>query len=40
MHGNTTDIGTQSAGGYANAAAQDSFCAGTDNFYVDDVLIQ
>jgi hypothetical protein len=25
----TTNIGTLSAGGYANAAAQDSFCAGT-----------
>src|SRR5690242_2132421 len=25
----TTDIGTLAAGGYANAAAQDSFCAGT-----------
>ena len=25
----TTDIGTLSAGGFANAAAQDSFCAGT-----------
>ncbi len=25
----TTDIGTLSAGGYANAAAQDSFCSGT-----------
>src|SRR5205823_9968103 len=25
----TTDIGTLSAGGYANAAAQDSFCANT-----------
>ncbi len=28
-NGNTTDIGTLTAGGYANAAAQDSFCAGT-----------
>lgn len=28
-NGNTTDIGTLSAGGVANAAAQDSFCAGT-----------
>ena len=28
-NGNTTDIGTLAAGGYANAAAQDSFCAGT-----------
>ncbi|HYS34708.1 MAG TPA: arabinofuranosidase catalytic domain-containing protein, partial [Pseudonocardiaceae bacterium] len=27
--GGTTDIGTLSAGGFANAAAQDSFCAGT-----------
>jgi len=27
--GTTTNIGTLSAGGYANAAAQDSFCAGT-----------
>src|SRR5258708_38231168 len=27
--GATTDIGTLSAGGFANAAAQDSFCAGT-----------
>jgi hypothetical protein len=27
--GRTTDIGTLSAGGFANAAAQDSFCAGT-----------
>ena len=27
--GATTDIGTMSAGGFANAAAQDSFCAGT-----------
>ena len=27
--GATTNIGTLSAGGYANAAAQDSFCAGT-----------
>jgi hypothetical protein len=27
--GATTDIGTASAGGYVNAAAQDSFCAGT-----------
>src|SRR5947208_13226975 len=25
----TTDIGTLAAGGFANAAAQDSFCAGT-----------
>src|ERR1700759_3034392 len=25
----TTDIGTLTAGGFANAAAQDSFCAGT-----------
>jgi non-reducing end alpha-L-arabinofuranosidase len=25
----TTNIGTLNAGGYANAAAQDSFCAGT-----------
>src|SRR5579859_4151105 len=25
----TTDIGTLSAGGYANSAAQDSFCSGT-----------
>jgi hypothetical protein len=28
-NGGTTDIGTLSAGGFANAAAQDSFCAGT-----------
>jgi len=28
-NGNTTDIGTLSAGGIANAAAQDSFCSGT-----------
>src|SRR5882724_4471676 len=28
-NGATTDIGTLSAGGVANAAAQDSFCAGT-----------
>jgi hypothetical protein len=28
-NGNTMDIGTLSAGGFANAAAQDSFCAGT-----------
>ena len=28
-NGNTSDIGTLSAGGYANAAAQDTFCAGT-----------
>ncbi len=28
-NGNTTDIGTLTAGGYANAAAQDSFCSGT-----------
>ena len=28
-NGNTTDIGTLSAGGFANAAAQDSFCSGT-----------
>jgi len=28
-NGNTTDIGTLSAGGVANAAAQDSFCSGT-----------
>jgi hypothetical protein len=28
-NGATTDIGTLSAGGFANAAAQDSFCAGT-----------
>ncbi len=27
--GATTDIGTLATGGYANAAAQDSFCAGT-----------
>src|SRR6201984_2666820 len=27
--GTTTNIGTLAAGGYANAAAQDSFCAGT-----------
>src|SRR5260221_3767746 len=27
--GATTDIGTLSAGGFANAATQDSFCAGT-----------
>src|SRR5579885_2348006 len=27
--GATTDIGTMAAGGYANAAAQDAFCAGT-----------
>src|SRR5689334_923467 len=27
--GATTDIGTLAAGGYANAAAQDSFCANT-----------
>jgi hypothetical protein len=27
--GRTTDIGTRSAGGFANAAAQDSFCTGT-----------
>jgi hypothetical protein len=27
--GRTTDIGTVGAGGFANAAAQDSFCAGT-----------
>jgi len=27
--GNTTDIGTLSTGGYANAGAQDSFCSGT-----------
>ena len=27
--GATTDIGTLSTGGYANASAQDSFCAGT-----------
>src|SRR5215475_3187959 len=27
--GATTNIGLLSAGGYANAAAQDSFCAGT-----------
>ena len=27
--GATTNIGPLSAGGYANAAAQDSFCAGT-----------
>src|SRR5436853_7011570 len=27
--GATTNIGTLAAGGYANAAAQDSFCAGT-----------
>ncbi len=27
--GATTDIGTLTAGGYANASAQDSFCAGT-----------
>jgi hypothetical protein len=27
--GATTDIGVLSAGGYANAAAQDSFCSGT-----------
>src|SRR5437879_6564953 len=27
--GHTTDIGTLSAGGFANAAAQDSFCANT-----------
>ncbi|MCC9306522.1 ricin-type beta-trefoil lectin domain protein [Kitasatospora sp. RB6PN24] len=27
--GSTADIGVLSAGGYANAAAQDSFCAGT-----------
>ncbi|HEY3750857.1 MAG TPA: arabinofuranosidase catalytic domain-containing protein [Pseudonocardiaceae bacterium] len=27
--GATTDIGTLTAGGFANAAAQDSFCAGT-----------
>ena len=27
--GRTTNIGTLSAGGFANAAAQDSFCAGT-----------
>jgi uncharacterized protein (DUF2141 family) len=27
--GTTTNISTLSAGGYANAAAQDSFCAGT-----------
>ena len=27
--GTTTNIGTLSAGGYANAAAQNSFCAGT-----------
>src|SRR5215813_3324406 len=25
----TTDVGTLSAGGFANAATQDSFCAGT-----------
>jgi hypothetical protein len=28
-NGNTTDISTLSAGGFANAAAQDSFCSGT-----------
>ena len=28
-NGQTTDINTLAAGGYANAAAQDSFCAGT-----------
>jgi hypothetical protein len=28
-NGQTTDIGTLTAGGFANAAAQDSFCAGT-----------
>jgi hypothetical protein len=28
-NGNTTDINTLAAGGYANAAAQDSFCSGT-----------
>jgi len=28
-NGATTNIGTLAAGGYANAAAQDSFCAGT-----------
>jgi non-reducing end alpha-L-arabinofuranosidase len=28
-NGATTNIGTLTAGGYANAAAQDSFCAGT-----------
>ena len=28
-NGNTLDINTLSAGGFANAAAQDSFCAGT-----------
>jgi hypothetical protein len=27
--GATTDVGTLAAGGYANAAAQDAFCAGT-----------
>src|SRR3954467_3116127 len=27
--GATTDIGTLAAGGFANAAAQDAFCAGT-----------
>ncbi|HEX5404620.1 MAG TPA: arabinofuranosidase catalytic domain-containing protein [Pseudonocardiaceae bacterium] len=27
--GRTTDVGTLSAGGFANAATQDSFCAGT-----------
>src|SRR6266536_1567776 len=27
--GATTDVGTLSAGGFANAATQDSFCAGT-----------
>jgi len=28
-NGNTTDVSTLSAGGYANAATQDSFCSGT-----------
>jgi hypothetical protein len=28
-NGNTTDINTLAAGGFANAAAQDSFCSGT-----------
>src|SRR5450759_2042229 len=28
-NGNTTDINTLTAGGFANAAAQDSFCSGT-----------
>src|SRR5258706_12660560 len=28
-NGQTTDVGTLAAGGYANAAAQDSFCSGT-----------